>query len=57
MRNYCGGVSSVATWLYPDELRRAFHDAGFAFIAEEPYLPTGYGRVMQLIASKKPLEK
>lgn len=56
-KNYCGGVHPTAIWLYPDELRRAFRDAGFTHLAEEPPEMTPNGLTVQFVASKVPLDR
>lgn len=50
--NYCGGVHPTSVWLYPDELRRAFRDAGFSDIMEEPTDPTPSGPAVQFVARR-----
>ncbi|MFN7974600.1 MAG: methyltransferase domain-containing protein [Acidobacteriota bacterium] len=42
-RNYCGGVDGQSVWLYPEELRRALHDAGFVHLEERGVEPGPYG--------------
>lgn len=54
-KNYCGGVHSTAVWLYPDELRRAFWDAGFTHLADEHSETNPNGPTVQFVASKVPL--
>ena len=55
LASYCGGVHEVAVWLYADELRRAFRDAGFLHLVEQPIPATVNGPCVQFVASKTPL--
>ncbi len=50
---YCGGVHPIAVWLFPDDMRQAFIDAGFVNIVEEPIANTIHGQSLLFVASKK----
>jgi hypothetical protein len=54
VQGFCGGVAPAVVWLYPDELRRAFRDAGFQFIVEQPIDATPGGPSVLFVASKTP---
>jgi hypothetical protein len=56
-KNYCGGVHAAAVWLYADELRRAFVDAGFCHLREHPCGETPYGPSLLFVASKVPIDQ
>jgi hypothetical protein len=53
-KGYCGGLHSVAFWMYPEEMRRAFIDAGFRFIVERRWGATPSGPSVLFVASKYP---
>jgi hypothetical protein len=55
LKNYCGGVHPTTVWLFADELRRAFVDAGFVYREERPTRETPYGPSLLFVASKTPL--
>lgn len=49
---FCGGVHPTAVWLYPEELRTAFTDAGFGQLDEQPPAETHFGPVLMFVAAK-----
>lgn len=51
-KNYCGGVHPAAVWLYLDELRRAFHAAGFTRLEREQVAHTLHGPCVSFVASR-----
>lgn len=51
---YCGGLCSSAFWMYPNEMRRAFMDAGFRFVIERRWDVTPHGPCVLFVASKSP---
>lgn len=53
-KGYCGGLDSQAFWMYPEEMRRAFMDAGFRFFVERRWDATPSGPSVLFVASKYP---
>jgi hypothetical protein len=50
--SYCASLSSEAIWMYPDEVKRCFVNAGFCNINEGPHEPTPNGDCLLFVASK-----
>lgn len=55
--SYCGGLHDEAFWMYPDEMKRCFKDAGFVNIVESFSAPTINGDSILFVASKDVLYK
>jgi len=49
--SFCGGLHDEAFWMYPDDMRRCFEDAGFN-ITEKPVLSNINGDCLLFVASK-----
>ena len=49
--NYCASLSDIGFWMYPDEMRRCFNDAGFNLI-EKQWESTPNGDCLLFIAKK-----
>lgn len=49
---YCASLDDYGFWMYPDEMRRCFRDAGFVNIIEYPQPDTVNGSCLLFIASK-----
>jgi hypothetical protein len=50
--SYCGGLNDEAFWMFPEEMRQCFKDAGFVNIIETPSGPTLHGDCLLFVASK-----
>lgn len=50
LASYCGGVHDSAVWLYKDELKRCFSDAGFTRLIEEQDGATQHGPAVSFVA-------
>jgi hypothetical protein len=53
LESYCGGLHDEAFWLYPDEMRRCFRDAGFSKIIENTSNPFNKNGDCLLFVAKK----
>ncbi len=49
---YCGGLNDTAFWMYPDEMRRCFKDAGFTKFVDQETQPNKNGESVLFVASK-----
>jgi phospholipid N-methyltransferase len=49
---YCASLGTEAFWMYADEMRRCFKDAGFDRIIEKPIDPTPHGDCLLFVATK-----
>jgi phospholipid N-methyltransferase len=49
---YCASLGEEAFWMYADEMRRCFKDAGFVNIIEKTIDPTPHGDCLLFIAKK-----
>lgn len=49
---YSGGPNPTSLWLYPDEMRRCFKDAGFKNIIEKPCPANGHGDCLLFVTWK-----
>jgi hypothetical protein len=49
---YCGGLNDDAFWMYPEDMRKCFVDAGFTNINEQPMGTTVYGNCLTFVAQK-----
>jgi len=47
-----GGLNDEAFWMFPEEMRQCFKDAGFINIVETPSGPTPHGDCLLFVASK-----
>jgi len=50
--SYCGGLNDEAFWMYPEDMRRCFIDAGFVNIIEKESPPNINGDNLLFVASK-----
>lgn len=53
--SYCGGLNEEAFWMFPEEMKDCFEEAGFGHIVEKESGPTPHGDCLLFVASKKPL--
>ena len=49
---YCGGLNDDAFWMYPEDMRKCFRDAGFINIDEQGMGTTVHGDCLIFVASK-----
>ena len=49
---YCASLGEEAFWMYADEMKRCFKDAGFGTIIEKAIDPTPHGDCILFVASK-----
>jgi hypothetical protein len=49
---WSGGLNPTSLWLYPEELRRCFREAGFSQLIERETPPTQFGNALLFVALK-----
>lgn len=52
LEGYCGGLKDTALWLYGDEMRRCFQDAGFTNLIEKEIPDNIHGKALLFVAKK-----
>lgn len=50
--SYCGGLHDKAFWMYPDDMRKCFRDAGFGSITEKIQSANSNGDCVLFVARK-----